>query len=146
MLFSPARFDGKLVSLTDTDGGVYEGYCSYNSAEYNEHEFGVDEDGVQIGYMLFYRKYIRKIKVIEDFSEDYGKLEFEALTDGYDLTDELLSSEDDTHVIRMLRCLCEFYDRKKDERIIERVKSLTEYGSEEVKAEAKKFLNKQGIM
>ena len=145
MVLGIKRFDEKLVSITDTDGSVYEGFCSYNSAEYNEHEFGVSKDGLQMQYILFYRRDIRSVKRIKEFSEEYGKLEFEAMIDGYGLTEELLSSEDDIHVIRILKCLCDFSDKVKDERIDDKVKSLLKYGSDEVKAEAERFLEKKRI-
>jgi len=49
-------YDGRLIRLTDASGAVYEGICAHNSADYNEHEFGVYEEGIEIFHFLFYKK------------------------------------------------------------------------------------------
>ena len=42
------KFDNKKVKIECIDGNTYEGLCSYNSLDYNFHEFGRDEECLQI--------------------------------------------------------------------------------------------------
>lgn len=106
------RFDGKTVSLTAIDGNIFEGICEYNSRDYNYHEFGYDEDGLQMVNFLFINSNIVKIKSLEDvegpyghFSAPYGTLEEMNLTDDIDLLEDWYDEGDDIEVFRMLNCL-----------------------------------------
>ena len=82
-----SQFDDKHVRITLTDGSVYEGICSYNSEEYNECEWGKDEDGLQLPAMLIGRSEIASVESLEEredgpwgkFSEPFGRLEEESL-------------------------------------------------------------------
>ena len=109
-----SQFDDKHVRITLADGCVYEGICMYNGEEYNECEWGKDEDGLQFPGMLIGRSEIASVENLEEkedgpwgkFSEPFGRLEEETLYAwGADLVDELLFCEDPEHVIRMLRCM-----------------------------------------
>ena len=98
-------FDGKRVRLTAAWGETYEGVCAYNGREYNEFEFGRDEEGVALPGFIFFKKDIRKIKELDAFTGRYGFLEEEALREGADIVCEVLLSEEDAHVRRMLACI-----------------------------------------
>ena len=110
------QFNDKLVRITCTDGAVYEGIVSHNSEDYDEHEFGRAEEGLEMPGMLFYAGDIASVESLEDredgpwgkFSEPFGRLEEEALFDEDGdpvIACEILDCEDPEHVIRMLRCL-----------------------------------------
>ena len=144
------QYDGKYVRITDPDGTAFEGYCSYNTAEYNESEFGRNEEGVQIPYMLFRRRDIARIESLEGregpwgcFSEPYGALEEMAFEDGETGVDEILSCEDDEHILRMLRCLAAHFaeggvpDREGILRLLRSLIRTTE--NDTVRAEAEKI-------
>ncbi len=107
------KYDQKLVRITSTDN-VYEGYALYNSSEYNEHEYGVNEDSLELLDILFYKSYIKKVEEIDSFSDDYGPLEELILDSGVDFIEEELESEYDIHTIRLLRCIKDKYENKKD--------------------------------
>ena len=111
------RYDGKCVRLEDTEGNVFEGICCHNDHEYNYHEFGRDEECLQIVNFLFFKGDIKKIESLEHhrgpygkFSSAYGLLEEMNVKDGISSIDEELYSEEDEHVIRMLACLEHYMD------------------------------------
>ena len=64
ILGSLSRFDGKIVRVTMKDGLVFQGRCTYNSAEYTMHEFGVEEESLEIDDYLIYKKDIRNVKLL----------------------------------------------------------------------------------
>ena len=106
------EYDGKCVRIIDCSGDTFDGICSYNGEEYNEHEFGRAEECLQIENFLFYRSNIQSIKSLENrnglygkFLDPYGKLEEMTVEDGIDSIRDALSSEEPEHVRRLLRCL-----------------------------------------
>ena len=106
------RYDGKCVRITDADGNVFEGICSYNGEEYDEHEFGRCEEALQLPFFLFFKSDIVSLESLEDhtgpwgkFSAPWGTLEEKAAEDGIDGITEILFCEDPAHILRMLRCL-----------------------------------------
>ena len=60
------KYDDKCVQIKCVDGKTYEGICFYNSRDYCFHEFGRDEDCLQIMYTLFYQGDIEKIRSLEN--------------------------------------------------------------------------------
>ena len=109
------KYDGKCVRLEDTEGNVFEGICCHNDHEYNDHEFGRDEECLQIVNFLFFKGDIKKIESLEHhrgpygkFSSAFGLIEEMNVKDGIDSIEEELDSEDDEHVLRLLACL-EYY-------------------------------------
>ena len=138
------KFDGSYVSIRDVDGNVFEGCCTYNSREYNEHEFGIARPALQIANFLFTTSDIEKIESLEDHSGPYGKfttaygliedLNFE---DGPDCIDEELFSDDEELVWRMLLCLDAHldpsgaFDHEDSDEIVEMVKELEKYAPSE---------------
>ena len=56
------RCDGKPVRLTTTQDEVFFGIASHHSAEYCFHEFGRDEEALQIGCFIFYPQDIRDVQ------------------------------------------------------------------------------------
>ena len=96
---------------------MYDGICSYNSADYNEHEYGRNEDGLQILNLLFYRSDISEVESLEEhegpygkFLDGYGKVEEMAVEDGIDGIVDVLFCDEKEHVHRMLRCLDKYFD------------------------------------
>ena len=49
--------------------------------------------------------YEKNITIIDEFTNPYSRLEEMAVEDGMDLVDEILYSEEDEHVYRLLLCL-----------------------------------------
>ena len=54
------------VRVTTHDGEVFEGECSYNSEGYNDAEFGVPEDGLQMEDVIVGRSDILRVEVLTD--------------------------------------------------------------------------------
>ena len=71
------RYDGKTVRIVDPDGLVFEGTCTYSSAEYCEAEYGRNEPALEIDDWLFFKSCIRTVSVIpeKDTYIWYGKTE-----------------------------------------------------------------------
>ena len=106
------KFDNKKVKIECIDGNIYEGLCSYNSRDYNFHEFGWDEECLQVGVYLFFKDEIKSIKEINEYTSIYGKLEEEIIND-IDLIEEILDSEDNEQIIRLLLCIKDNYEEIK---------------------------------
>ena len=47
-------YEGKAVILTTTENEIFYGFASHLPAEYCLHEFGVEEEAIQIGMYVFY--------------------------------------------------------------------------------------------
>lgn len=105
-------FDGKCVRITTASGEVYEGVASHHSREYVLHEYGCDREALALVPILFYKDDLMDIVSLEDvdgpfghFSERYGLLETKCLEWGTDMMEEVLESEDDVQILRMLACM-----------------------------------------
>lgn len=100
------KFDGKRVRVTTVWGDVIDGICQHNSAEYNEHEFGPFEEGLQFPSLLLYKSDIKNVRLLKKgFPTPFGKLEEMAVEDGVDMMEEVFLCEEDEHILRLLRCL-----------------------------------------
>ena len=62
----PQRLDGRFVRLTMTDGSVFEGEAMHDCADYCFHEFGRDEEAVEIDHWLFYLSDIQALEPSEE--------------------------------------------------------------------------------
>ena len=105
-------FDDKCVRILTASGEDYEGIVSYCGREYVFHEYGCDQEALHLTPMLFYRDDIVSVVSLEEvdgpfghYSEKYGLLERKCLEWGSDLIEEVLESEDDTQILRMLACM-----------------------------------------
>ena len=112
-----SQYDGQCVRVTLVDGDIIDGICSYNCAEYNEHEFGCSEEGIEFPNLLLYKSDIKSIESLENhtgpygrFLDPYGRLEEMAVEDGFDMILEVLLCEEKEHVMRMLNCLDKYSD------------------------------------
>ena len=107
-----SKYDGTCVRITTREGEVYDGICEYNSPDYCAHEFGRDEECLQLVWYLFYKSDIKKIESLEAhtgpygrFCDPFGKLEEDTAADGPDAVADYLFCEEPEHVLRMLRFL-----------------------------------------
>lgn len=105
-------FDNKCVRITDTSGEAYEGTVSYCVREYVFHEYGLDQEALYLTPILFCKNDISSVVSLEDvngpfghYSERYGLLERKCLEWGPDLIGEILDSDDDIQILRMLDCI-----------------------------------------
>ena len=105
-------FDDKCVRILTASGEVYEGIVSYCGREYVFHEYGRDQEALVLTPILFYQDDIVSVTSLEEvdgpfghYSEKYGLLEKKCLEWGSDLIEEVLASEDDTQILRMLACM-----------------------------------------
>ena len=105
-------FDDKCVRILTAAGEEYEGIVSYCGHEYVFHEYGLDQEALLLTPMLFYQDDIVGITSLEEvdgpfghYSEKYGLLEKKCLEWGSDMIEEVLESEDDTLILRMLACM-----------------------------------------
>ena len=151
------KFDGKCVRIIDSSGDAFDGICYHNSEEYDEHEYGRCEESLQIENFVFFDRDIKEIQILEDnsgsygkFLDPYGKLEIMTVEDGIDSIEEVLFSEEDEHVIRLLNCLEEYLDPDSGltvsdrEAIIEALNKLLEVNSNTaIQEKAWKILNSQ---
>ena len=133
-----SKYDNKKVRIND----IYEGIAMHNSLDYSEHEYARREEALQLGCTIFYKSDIDKIEVIDDYSSPYGKLEEEAFEDGISLIDEILSSEEDDYVYRLLLCIKNHIDKIDDE-ILNKIKEVYKYNDNlMIKEECKYIIEK----
>ena len=59
------QLDGRWVRLVHSDGLAFEGRCEHLHAEYCLHEFGREEDALEIDHWLFYKSDIQSIEAVE---------------------------------------------------------------------------------
>jgi len=59
-------YDGKMVRITDSDGRQFTGVATMQSADYCLHEYGRDEEAVEVCSFLIYVSDIREIKLLPD--------------------------------------------------------------------------------
>ena len=105
-------FDNKCVRIVTVSGEVYEGVVSFDDKEYAFHEYGHDQEALRLTPIIFYKDDILSVTSLEDvdgpfghYSERYGLLEKQCLKWGTDMIEEVLDSEDDIHILRMLACM-----------------------------------------
>ena len=106
------KFDGKCVRIITTSGEAFEGVVSYDDREYAFHEYGHDQEALRLTPIVFYKDEIKSVINLEDvngpfghYSEKYGLLEKKCLEWGTDMIEEVLDSEDDSQILRMLVCM-----------------------------------------
>lgn len=106
------KYDGKCVRIITVSGEVYEGIVSFDDKEYAFHEYGRNQEALHLTPIVFYKDDILSVISLEDvnglfghYSEKYGLLEKQCLEWGTDLIEEILDSEDDVQIIRMLACM-----------------------------------------
>ena len=117
-------FDNKCVRLLTASGEEYEGTVSYCGREYVFHEYGCDQEALVLSPMLFYKDDIVSVTSLEEvdgpfghYSEKYGLLERKCLAWGTDMMEEVLDSEDDIQILRMLSCMHDHFQLLADRAI-----------------------------
>lgn len=99
------KYDNRFIRLVDGLGDIYEGVARYDSRDYNLHEYGKEEESIQMSHTIFFKSFIKKIEIIDSFSDKYGLLEESIIDLGMDMVDEILTSEEDVSINRLLLCL-----------------------------------------
>ena len=98
-------YDNKLVRIIDNEGNTIEGVCSYNDLETNEVLYGIKEESLILSCTHFKKNEIKSIEEINEFSNKYGYLENSIIEDGIIMIQEVLESEEDTSIYRLLLCI-----------------------------------------
>ena len=100
------KYDNKCVRIIDTDDNVFEGNCIFNSKEYNEHEYGMNEDSLQILNISFYKSYIKSIEILKELRKDeYSMLEELIIDSDKDFLDDALEMCDEVEKERLMLCI-----------------------------------------
>ena len=141
------NFDNKCVRITTVDGEVFEGIVSYLSREYVNHEYGKDEEVLNLTPILFGKSEIALVESLEEvegpfghYSEKYGLLERKCLDWGSDMIEEVLECEDDIQILRMLECL----NDNLDEVVKRAVPGVAPWRLDSIPVEAKADENETG--
>lgn len=149
------KYDGKLLRLTTVDGEVFEGIGVYFCRSYCEHEYGRQEDCLQIVNWLFFPCDISSIEDLEEksgpyggFSAPWGLIEEQNVREGVDTIQDVLESEEPVNVRRMLACLDRFLDPREGlpfrDEVIALLRHHKQYLSEEARREAEMLIEKWG--
>lgn len=72
-------YDNKKIRVHLFDGEVLEGPAIHNVADYNEHEYGVNEEGLELNHFLVYKSQIRSIELLEQEATDIRTCERDLL-------------------------------------------------------------------
>lgn len=62
-------YEQKLIRLTDDEGNTFTGVADTFPAEYGLHEYGREEEGIQLGEYVIYRSQIAKVEFIPTYDE-----------------------------------------------------------------------------
>ena len=113
-----AKYDGKCVRVTDSQGNSFEAICEHLSRDYVEHEYGKNEDALELAHLFIVHSDIVNVEVLDDhegpwgrFSGPFGMLEIITVEDDIVMTLQMLedyTDEEEEHVQRLLACL-EYY-------------------------------------
>ena len=105
-LMNLKKYDNKWVRIIDTDDNVFEGNCIFNSKEYNEHEYGMNEDSLQILNISFYKSYIKSIEILKELRKDeYTMLEELIVDSDKDFLDDALDMCNEIEKERLMLCI-----------------------------------------
>ncbi len=154
-----SQYDGKYVQILDVFDNRYEGICEYNSIDYNFHEYGKNEDGLQIMGFLFFNSIIKSVKELGDnepfghFTEKYGQLEEEMIKSGSYFIEDAIDYGYDDHIYRLLLCLDDYLEagnellvENKDKSLPELMQYLIKYNdNEENKNKARYLIDKYNL-
>jgi hypothetical protein len=66
------RYNGKIVRITDKDGGVFTGTAEVYPSGYGLHEFGRAEDSIRLGSTYVFQSDMAKIEVLSQSDEADG--------------------------------------------------------------------------
>ena len=100
------KYDNKCVRIIDTDNNIFEGNCIFNSKEYNEHEYGMNEDSLQILNISFYKSYIKSIEILKELKKDeYTMLEELIVNSDKDFLDDALDMCNEIEKERLMLCI-----------------------------------------
>ena len=137
------KYNNKSVRITDKFGDIYEGICYYNSSEYNYHELGVNQDSLVILQFTFYKSIIKKVEEIE-ITNKYGYIEKLIIEDDIDFIEDVLYSEEEENIYRLLLCIEDNQDKIKDidELKVFLKKLINFYKNDKINEEIKKILNR----
>lgn len=125
------KYDNKKVRFKNAEDNIIEGISEYYTREMAEAIYGIDSECLKITCFLFRKEDIQDITIIDDFSKSYGRLEEMAVEDGMDLVDEVLYSEEDEHVYRLLLCLEHKLDSiNYQKELLEELISLAKYNED----------------
>ena len=59
-------YDGKMVRITDSDGKTFTGIAETQSAEYCFHEYGREEDALEVCHFTIYASDIKEIRLLPE--------------------------------------------------------------------------------
>ena len=105
-LMNLKKYDNKCVRIIDTDDNIFEGNCIFNSIEYNEHEYGMNEDSLQILNISFYKSYIKSIEILKELRKDeYTMLEELIVDSDKDFLDDALDMCNEIEKERLMLCI-----------------------------------------
>ena len=110
------KYDNKCIRIIDTDNNIFEGICVFNDKEYNEHEYGRNEESLQILNILFYESYIKDIEVLKELkNNEYGMLEELIVNSDIDFIEDALEMCDEIEKDRLMLCIKENKEKFKEE-------------------------------
>ena len=62
-------YEQKLIRLTDDQGNTFTGIADTLPAEFCMHEYGTEEEAIQLGEYIIYRSQIRKVEILPTYEE-----------------------------------------------------------------------------
>ena len=62
-------YEQKLIRLIDDQGNVFTGVADTFPAEYGMHEYGTEEEGIQLGEYTIFRSQIKEVRILPTYEE-----------------------------------------------------------------------------
>ena len=105
------KYDNKKVKIVTIDDLIFEGIASYNNKEFNESEYGTNEESIDLLNYKLYKSTIKKIEEVDNFTDKYGYLEESLILEDFDLLEDYLYEEDEEIAKRLISCLKDNIDK-----------------------------------
>ena len=116
------KYDGKCVRIFDSEDNYFDGFCTFNSYEFNECEYGREEDSLDILNIKFYKSNIKKINTLNNLSDNqYSNLEELIIDGGIDFIEDALDYENKIHINRLLLCIKDNINKLEDKETINKI-------------------------
>ena len=62
-------YEQKLIRLIDDQGNVFTGVADTFPADYGMHEYGTEEEGIQLGEYTIFRSQIKEVRILPTYEE-----------------------------------------------------------------------------
>ena len=127
------KYDNKKIRIIDIDGDIFEGIGDYYTSEMSDAIYGINEECIKMSNTLFFKPDIKKIEVIDDFTDKYGYLEESIINEDIDLVEDILETNNDISIYRLLLCIednLSSFSKEEKDILLKSLKNIIKYNED----------------